>query len=81
MHTAHVICYGRGIQAWPDYLSHTVLSHCRPKYYRIAQNFTNFQFLTHDTVSRSDCNSIDGQHPGAKLLNLQGTLSKEIPSK
>ena len=32
-------------------------------------------FLTCDTqFSRSDCESVNGQHPRAKLRNLQGTL-------
>ena len=48
-------------------------------------NFANFstvcknismKFLTRDTLfSRSDCKSVDGQHPSAKLPSLQGTLS------
>ena len=54
-------------------------------------NLANFQvlarmfqrkFLTHNTqFSSSDCKSVNGQHPGAKLPNPQGTLSKKIPSK
>jgi len=32
-------------------------------------------------VSHSDCKNVNGQYPGAKLLNLQGTYSKEVPSK
>ena len=34
-------------------------------------------FDTQHTHLCSDCKRINGQHPGAKLLNLQGALSKE----
>ena len=35
------------------------------------------KFLTqHTQFSRSDCRSVDGQHPGVKLPNPQDTLSK-----
>ena len=34
-----------------------------------------------EQFSRSDYKMVDGQHPGAKPLNLQAMVSKEIPSK
>ena len=34
-----------------------------------------------DQFSHIDCKGVDGQHPEAKLLNEQGALSTEIPSK
>ena len=34
----------------------------------------NFWHETHALFSSSDCKSVDEQHPGAKLLNSQGTL-------
>jgi len=38
------------------------------------------KFLTHNThCLLSECSSTNGQHPRAKLPNLQGTLSKDIP--